>query len=53
MGLDKAFQYLQDFGVTSLQEGDRHLALGLGGMQQGISPWQNWLPPILLFLPRV
>lgn len=38
LGLDKAFQYLQDFGVTSLQEGDRHLALGLGGMQQGISP---------------
>lgn len=38
LGLEKAFQYLQSFGVTSLEEDDRHLALGLGGMKQGISP---------------
>jgi len=38
LGLEKAFQYLKSFGVTSLEEDDRHLALGLGGMKQGISP---------------
>lgn len=38
LGLDKACQYLRSFGVTTLQEDDRHLALGLGGMSKGISP---------------
>jgi len=38
LGLEKAFKYLQSFGITTLEEDDRHLALGLGGMKQGISP---------------
>ena len=38
LGLEKAFRYLESFGVTTLEEADRHLALGLGGMNRGISP---------------
>lgn len=38
LGLDKAFTYLQSFGITTLEEADRQLALGLGGMTRGISP---------------
>ncbi len=38
LGLDRAFKYLERFGITTLTPGDRHLALALGGMEKGISP---------------
>ncbi|MDD2586628.1 MAG: PBP1A family penicillin-binding protein [Syntrophomonadaceae bacterium] len=38
LGLDKAFAYLDKFGISSMEEGDKNLALGLGGMVKGISP---------------
>lgn len=38
LGVDKAFSYLTKFGITTLREEDKNLALGLGGMAEGISP---------------
>ena len=38
LGLEKAFRYLRSFGVTTIEEADSSLALGLGGMTRGISP---------------
>ncbi len=38
--VDKAISYLEDFGVTTIDEKDYNLALGLGGMTRGISPVQ-------------
>lgn len=38
LGLDKAFRYLESFGITTLKQSDHHLALGLGGMSEGIPP---------------
>lgn len=40
MDINKACQYLQDFGITSIEEEDKTLALALGGMTRGISPLQ-------------
>lgn len=40
MDINRACQYLQDFGITSIKEGDKTLALALGGMERGISPLQ-------------
>jgi len=40
LGVDKAINYLEDFGVTTIDEKDYNLALGLGGMTRGISPLQ-------------
>ncbi len=40
LGVDQAVSYLEDYGVTTLEDQDRNLALGLGGMTRGISPVQ-------------
>ncbi|MGI5912325.1 MAG: transglycosylase domain-containing protein [Syntrophomonadaceae bacterium] len=40
LGVNEAFSYLQRWGITTLQEEDKHLALALGGMTKGISPIQ-------------
>lgn len=40
LGLEKAFKYLERFGISTLTPGDRHLALALGGMEKGISPME-------------
>lgn len=37
---DKAIKYLQSFGITSITDDDKNLALALGGMSKGISPLQ-------------
>lgn len=38
LGVDTAVNYLKDYGVTTIEDQDRNLALGLGGMTKGISP---------------
>lgn len=38
LGIETAAKYLREFGVTTLTEEDKNLALGLGGMSKGISP---------------
>lgn len=38
VGVDTASSYIRKFGVTTLKPEDEHLALALGGMNQGISP---------------
>lgn len=38
LGVRTAVDYLQSFGVSTIVDGDRNLALGLGGMNKGISP---------------
>ncbi|MEN6350408.1 MAG: penicillin-binding transpeptidase domain-containing protein, partial [Syntrophomonas sp.] len=40
LGVDEAFRYLENFGISSLTDNDKNLALGLGGMSRGISPLQ-------------
>jgi len=40
LGVEEAYSYLQRWGITTLQEEDKNLALALGGMNQGISPLQ-------------
>lgn len=40
LGVSTAVQYLEKFGITSLENEDRNLALALGGMTRGISPLQ-------------
>lgn len=40
MGINEACSYLERWGVTTLQEEDKNLALALGGMNKGISPIQ-------------
>ena len=40
LGVSTASSYIRKFGVTTLKPEDEHLALGLGGMSQGISPVQ-------------
>lgn len=40
LGVDEAYSYLQRWGITTLQEEDKNLALALGGMNKGISPIQ-------------
>ncbi|KUG02726.1 multimodular transpeptidase-transglycosylase [hydrocarbon metagenome] len=39
LGIDTACRYLQNLGI-SLEDGDKSLALALGGMEKGISPLQ-------------
>ncbi len=38
LGVNKAVKYLEKYGITSIAKEDHNLALGLGGMSQGISP---------------
>jgi penicillin-binding protein 1A len=38
LGVDKAIKYLEKYGVSSIIKDDHNLALGLGGMNKGISP---------------
>lgn len=40
LGVDEGCNYLQRWGITTLQEEDKNLALALGGMNKGISPLQ-------------
>lgn len=40
LGIEQACKYLEAFGISSLQPEDKTLALGLGGMNKGISPLQ-------------
>lgn len=40
LGLNKAFAYLKNYGITTLKDEDKNLALALGGMSSGISPIQ-------------
>lgn len=40
LGVNEGYNYLQRWGITSLQEEDKNLALALGGMTKGISPLQ-------------
>jgi penicillin-binding protein 1A len=40
LGVDTAVKYLEKYGVTTIDPQDHNLALGLGGMTQGISPLQ-------------
>jgi penicillin-binding protein 1A len=40
LGVNEACSYLQRWGITTLQEEDKNLALALGGMNKGISPLQ-------------
>lgn len=40
LGLDTAVSYLESFGITTVKPEDKHLALALGGMSEGISPLQ-------------
>ncbi|MEN6392120.1 MAG: PBP1A family penicillin-binding protein [Syntrophomonas sp.] len=40
LGLNKAFAYLKNCGITTLKTEDKNLALALGGMTSGISPIQ-------------
>lgn len=40
LGLNKAFAYLKNCGVTTLKTDDKNLALALGGLSEGISPIQ-------------
>ncbi|HWP97670.1 MAG TPA: PBP1A family penicillin-binding protein [Syntrophomonadaceae bacterium] len=40
LGMKTAITYLKAFGVTTITPQDNNLALGLGGMSQGISPVQ-------------
>lgn len=40
VGVETAVDYLEKYGVTTVQKGDHNLALGLGGMEKGISPLQ-------------
>ncbi|MDD3269738.1 MAG: PBP1A family penicillin-binding protein [Syntrophomonadaceae bacterium] len=40
LGIEEACQYLESFGISSLTDADKTLALGLGGMSKGISPLQ-------------
>ncbi|MEN6461680.1 MAG: PBP1A family penicillin-binding protein [Syntrophomonas sp.] len=40
LGVDTAMSYLEKYGVTTLDKQDNNLALGLGGMTNGISPIQ-------------
>jgi penicillin-binding protein 1A len=38
LGIDTVIKYLKSFGITTITDDDRHLAMGLGGMGQGVSP---------------
>jgi len=38
LGVETASSYIRKFGVTTLKAEDQHLALALGGMNNGISP---------------
>lgn len=38
LGVDTAVDYLEKYGISTVQRGDRNLALALGGMEKGISP---------------
>ena len=40
LGVTKAVKYLADYGITSVVNEDKNLALALGGMSKGISPLQ-------------
>ncbi|MGS0763548.1 PBP1A family penicillin-binding protein [Syntrophomonas curvata] len=40
LGVNEAYAYLERWGITTLQEEDKNLALALGGMNKGISPIQ-------------
>lgn len=40
LGLNKAFAYLKNYGITTLKTDDQNLALALGGLHDGISPVQ-------------
>ncbi len=40
LGVETAARYLTDYGITSLEDGDKNLSLALGGMTRGISPLQ-------------
>ena len=40
MGVNTAIKYLEKFGISTITKEDHNLALGLGGMTQGISPLQ-------------
>ncbi|MDD2620924.1 MAG: PBP1A family penicillin-binding protein, partial [Syntrophomonadaceae bacterium] len=40
LGIEEASKYLKTFGISSLTDEDKSLALGLGGMCKGISPLQ-------------
>lgn len=40
LGLDRGVDYIEKFGVTTVEKADKNLALALGGMSKGISPQQ-------------
>jgi penicillin-binding protein 1A len=40
LGVNEGYTYLKRWGITTLQEEDKNLALALGGMNKGISPLQ-------------
>lgn len=40
LGVNTAIKYLEKFGISTITKEDHNLALGLGGMTQGISPLQ-------------
>ncbi|HPF20560.1 MAG TPA: PBP1A family penicillin-binding protein [Syntrophomonas sp.] len=40
LGVNKAIKYLEKYGITSITKEDHNLALGLGGMSNGISPME-------------
>ncbi|HZK44034.1 MAG TPA: PBP1A family penicillin-binding protein [Syntrophomonadaceae bacterium] len=40
LGVDKAVKYLKNYGISSIIDEDKNLALALGGMNHGISPLQ-------------
>ncbi|HPR92690.1 MAG TPA: PBP1A family penicillin-binding protein [Syntrophomonadaceae bacterium] len=40
LGLEEGVDYIEKFGVTTIAEADKNLALALGGMSKGISPLQ-------------
>jgi penicillin-binding protein 1A len=40
VGISKAIKKLQEFGFTTITKQDRNMAIGLGGMEKGVSPLQ-------------
>ncbi len=40
LGVDEGVDYIENFGVTTITDGDKNLTLALGGMSKGISPLQ-------------
>lgn len=38
VGIDKSFEYLKEFGFTTLREEDKTYALSMGGLTDGVTP---------------